>query len=185
MPLPPVTGRVRSIGVSPGVAKSRIELENTSAAQVKEMFLTQPAGKFFKGAQTWMRERTQQGGQQFLENPLFPVPIMFTTISPTEQGIKGEFVGAINGGGPLRIWDEHGKTYIEELGTAIHLLNPTDLPPWKLAEAIPFFGMFARGMRRAANAVIDTPLALVHAALVSHDNAQTIVATLNEMKRRG
>lgn len=185
MKLPPVTGRVQSIGVGAGVAKSRIELENTSAAQVKEMFLTQPAGKFFKGAQTWMRERTPQGGQQFLENPLFPVPIMFTSIQPTEQGIRGEFVGAINGGGPLRIWDEGGKTFIEEVGTAIHLLNPTDLPPWQLAEAVPLFGMFARAMRRATNAVIDTPLALVHAALVSHDNAQTIVATLNEMQRRG
>lgn len=181
---PQVTGRVLNVGVTPGAANARIELENTSAARVKEMFLTQPADRFFKGAKTWMRERTSQGGQQFLENPLLPVPIMFTTISPHEHGIKGEFVGLISGGGNLRIWDENGKTYIEEMGTKIHLLNPMDLPPWKLAEAMPLFGMFARGMRRAASAVIDTPLAMVHAALISRDNATTIVRTLNEMEHR-
>jgi hypothetical protein len=180
-----VTGRVQKIGVSVGTAHARIELEGTSAALVKQMFLTEAPDKFFPSAKSWLRERTKEGGQQFLENPLFPVPIMFSQINPNDEGVKGHLVGLISGGGQLRIWDEGGRTYIEEVATKIHLLNPTDLPPWKLAEAVPVFGMFARGMRRATNAVIDTPLALVHAALISHDNAQTIVRTLNEMQSRG
>ena len=184
--LPPVTGRVVRTSVEGGRAKALLELEGTSAAVVREMFLTRPAKEFFPGAKTWFEARTREGGQQFLENPLFGVPIMFTQINPTDKGhAKGEFVGLINGEAPLRIWDENGKTFIEELGTQVHPLTPMDLPPWKLAEAMPLFGMFARGMRQATHAVIGAPLAAVHASLIARDNAQTICRTLTEMQRRG
>ena len=59
-----VTGRVLDSSVKNGKAKALLEFEGTSAAMVKEMFLTQPANKFFPGARSWMSFTYARCGQK-------------------------------------------------------------------------------------------------------------------------
>lgn len=173
-----VRGKVVSTGVVGGTARSRIELEGTTAAEVKRMFLEEPPGNFFRGAADYARRATEDGGQSFFENPLGGPPVMYTHLRPTADGIAGSFDGLIHGEAPVRITQEGSKTIIEETGTAARP-NLGALPPQALLESIPLFGRVARTMRRATENAIGTGLAAVHASIVGADGARTIVDTLN------
>jgi hypothetical protein len=172
-----IQARVVSAGVRQGTAVSRLEVEGSSVADVRELFLHSQPSDFFPGASSFRRHSTPDGGQQFLENPLGGPPIMHTTISPTDQGIEGRFQGLMYGQAPLSIFEQGGKVIIEETGTIARpnlRFNPLQIA----AEAVPFFGAIPRVARELTEFALGTGLAAVHAYKVRQDDGRTIARSL-------
>src|ERR1017187_8110501 len=153
-----VRGHVVSAGVNlwKGTAESELEVSGASREDVVSMFCREEPAAFFRGAKSWQREVSPNGDRQvFLENPVFPVPIMKTEIARTSTGVQGRFQGLMKGQANLAIHERDGKTYITESTRVTPNLQPFTF----LAEKLPIVGQrLVAPMRRAAEGFLGLPL---------------------------
>lgn len=190
-----VRGKVEHAGVDrDGNAVSRIRLTNTSPEKVAEMFLTDDPKDFFPSAHAYLRRPTTTGGQEMLENPKMPGPIMHTRIEPDGRGPNGElrvrstFGGLVTGGSELTIRrDENGDTILDEK-TAVR-------PNYRLpgvglmidvAEKVPVMGAFATLGRHMMDELAGAGgrfLAAVHAREVPNGAIRAMEETLTKKNR--
>lgn len=185
-----VVGRVEHAGVdADGNAVARIRLTNTTPEKVAEMFLHDDPKAFFPTAHSYLRRPTESGGQQMLENPKMPGPIMHTRIEPDGTGPSGElrvrsqFSGLVVGGSELTIRrDANGDVLLEE---KTRVLPNYRMPGVGLmldvAEKVPFAGTFAslgRSMMDAMAGVGGRFLAALHAREVPSGALRAMEETL-------
>jgi hypothetical protein len=104
---------------------------------------------------------------------------MKTEIATTAGGVQGRFQGLMKGEANLDIHERDGKTYITESTRVTPNLQPFTF----LAEKLPIVGQgLVAPMRRAAEGMLGLPLVALHAMLVDHDDAETIVSTLDRRR---
>lgn len=183
--MPLVKGEaVRAYVDREGRARSELRFTNTNVDAVKKMFLSDHPNDFFPGASAANRRSLPGGGQEMDENPLGGPPIMHTRIEPTARGVRSEFTGLIKGGAELQIYERDGYTHVSETTSVKPNLRaiPVAGQMMRAAEAVPFFGGFARMSREVAEEMGGTVFAGIHASKVGPNAVPAMAQTLSKKR---